>query len=225
MEKDLLKNIALFKSLNESELEKLAQVAYLQKFSKDNIIFLEDDTGTNLFIIKKGKVKISKLSNEGKEVILSILKDGDSFGEMSLLTGEKRSANVTSIEKSELLILQRDDFLNLLNSYPQISIFLLKDLSKKLQNADAQIKRLSLFKAAGKVASAIIQLIETNGVTKNNKMVLKETPSRQDLANLAGISRENVSRVITMFTKEGLISKDGNKIIIENFEKFKKLYT
>jgi len=94
----------------------------LKKFKKECIILMETDVGDSLFIISKGRVKISRLSDDGKEVILAILKEGDFFGELSLLDGESRSADVTAIEDSEILMLKREQFFNLLTSHPDISI-------------------------------------------------------------------------------------------------------
>ena len=225
MEIKLLKKVPFFNALKDKELEKLAKLSSLHKYGKDNVIFLEEDTGNSLFIINKGRVKISRISNEGKEVILAILKEGDFFGEMSMISGEKRSANVIPIENSELLILRADDFFNILNSHPEIAILLLKELAKRLRMADTQIKSLSLLDAVSRVASALIQLVETNGVLKEGKMIIEKLPSRQDLANIAGTSRETVSRAINLFIKEGFISKDGDNVIIEKPGKFRNLYS
>ena len=225
MEIKLLKKVPFFNVLKDSELEKLAKLSSLHKYGKDNIIFFEEDTGSSLFIINKGRVKISRISNEGKEVILAILKEGDFFGEMSMISGEKRSANVTSIEKSELLILRAEDFFNILNRYPEIAILLLKELAKRLRMADTQIKSLSLLDAVSRVASALIQLFESNSTLKRGKMVIEKLPSQQDLANIAGTSRETVSRAINLFIKEGYISKDKGSIIMEKPGKFRTLYS
>jgi len=224
MEVRLLKKVTLFNSLKEKELEKIANLSSLHKYKKDNIILMEAETGNSLFIINKGSVKISRVSDEGKEVILTILKEGDFFGEMSLLNGKTRSANVTAIEDSELLMLRREDFFNLLHSHPELSITLLKELAKRIRVSDTQIKSLSLLDAVGRVASAVMQLVETGGTIEKGKMILDKLPSQQDVANMAGTSRETVSRAFNLFIKEGYIVKKGNKIVIEKFEKFKHLY-
>ena len=224
MEIRLLKKVTLFKSLEEKELEKIANLSSLYKYKKESIILMEAEAGNSLFIISKGRVKISRISDEGKEVILAILKEGDFFGEMSLLNGHVRSANVTAIEDSELLRLRRDDFFNLLYSHPELSINLLKELAKRIRMSDTQIKSLSLLDAVGRVASALIQLVEVGGTIKEEKMIIEKLPSQQDVANMAGTSRETVSRAFKLFINEGYIVKKGNKIIIEKFEKFKRLY-
>ena len=224
METRLLKKVPIFSSLEEGELRKIANLSSLHKYKKDNIILMEAETGNSLFIINKGSVKISRVSEEGKEVILAILKEGDFFGEMSLLNGKTRSANVTAIENSELLMLRREDFYNLLNSHPELSVTLLKELAKRIRMSDTQIKSLSLLDAVGRVASTILQIVETGGTIEDGKMTIKKLPSQQDLANMAGTSRETVSRAFNLFIKEGYIVKEGNKIIIDRYEKFKHLY-
>ncbi len=224
MEIRLLKKVTLFKSLEEKELEKIANLSSFHKYKKESIILMEAEAGNSLFIISKGRVKISRISDEGKEVILAILKEGDFFGEMSLLNGHVRSANVTAIEDSELLMLKRNDFFNLLHSHPELSINLLKELAKRIRMSDTQIKSLSLLDAVSRVASAVIQLVEIGGTIREGKMIIEKLPSQQDLANMAGTSRETVSRAFKLFIEEGYIVKKGDKIVIEKFEKFKHLY-
>ena len=145
MEIELLKNIPLFSELNDRDLEKIIQVASRQRYHRDNLILIEEEVGSTMFIILSGKVKISRISDDGREVILSILSDGDFFGEMSLLDGHTRSANVTASEESELLVIRREEFLQMLRDFPQIAINLLKELAQRIRKSDEHIN-LSLYK-------------------------------------------------------------------------------
>ena len=225
MEVTLLRKVPFFNSLKENDLKKLARLTSLHTYKSDSIILMESEAGISLYLIAKGSVKVSRMSSEGKEVILSILKDGDFFGELSLLDGEARSANVTAIEDSELLILRRDDFLRILQEHPELSIFLLKELAKRIRKSDAQIKSLSLLNAAGRVGTVFIQSAETGGKIHDGKAYITKLPTQQDIAGMTGMTRETVSRAIRLLIEEKLISKSGNSIIIEDFEKFKEMYS
>jgi CRP-like cAMP-binding protein len=211
--------------LNESTLKKIVNIGTRKVFEKNDVILLEEDAGTALFIILKGKVKITRSSIDGREVILNILSDSDFFGEMAILDGLNRSATVIAIENSELFLIQRNDFLNLLKERPEVSIALLQELTKRLRSANMKIKALSLKDAEGKVASVILQLADDIGKIQHGKVEIDKLPLQQDLANMAGTSRETISRTLHSFTKKGLIEIDGNKLKILDYEKFKEAFS
>ncbi|KAA3602145.1 MAG: Crp/Fnr family transcriptional regulator [Calditrichaeota bacterium] len=216
-----LKKVPIFAGLTQFDLDKLASLVTVQHYAKDNLILLEEDMGRVLFMIGKGKVKISQINDDGREVILSILSSGDIFGEMALLDGSSRSASVTSLTDSELMILRRGDFLNLLEEYPKVSINLLKELARRLRKSDSQIKSLSLKDATGKVAYVILRLAEEIGIHRDNSIVINGLPMQQDIANMAGTSRETVSRVFSKLQQNGLIIKKGSKLTITDIEAYK----
>ena len=115
---EFLKNVPIFSELNDDTLIKLSQLGTLKSFEKDSIILSEQDAGSALFVMVSGKVKVARVSNDdkSKEVILTLLNPSDFFGEMALLDGLARSATVTSIEDSQVFIIQRNDFLDLFKS-------------------------------------------------------------------------------------------------------------
>jgi len=225
MNVEVLKTIPLFSELSEKDLQKIAQVATKQKYHKDNLILIEEEVGSTMFIILSGRVKISRISDDGREVILSILSDGDFFGEMSLLDGQTRSANVTAIEDSELMVIRREDFLQMLKDYPQIAINLLKELAQRIRKSDEHIKSLSLQDATGRVASTLLRIAEDSGVFRKGMVEISELPLQQDLANMAGTSRETISRVIKSLMLKGYLKKEKGKIIILDYEKFKSIFS
>lgn len=221
MNSQVLKQIPLFSELSDRDLEKIFQVASRQRYHKDNIILIEEEVGSTMFVILSGRVKISRISDDGREVILSILSDGDFFGEMSLLDGHTRSANVTAIEESELLVIRREEFLQMLKEFPQIAINLLKELAQRIRKSDEHIKSLSLQDATGRVASTLLRIAEDSGVFRRGQVEIQELPLQQDLANMAGTSRETISRVIKSLTDDGYLKKQSGKIIILDYEKFR----
>jgi CRP-like cAMP-binding protein len=221
MDISILKSISLFSELNDDDLRAIEKVAIHHNFKKDNMILVEEEVGSTMFIILEGRVKISRISEEGREVILSILSEGDFFGEMSILDGQTRSANVVTLEDSEILVIHREDFLRMLHSYPQIAINLLKELAHRLRRSDSQIKSLSLQNATGKVASTILRIADDSGKICMGKVEIPRLPPQQDLANMAGTSRETISRVLKTLEKRGYIKKHGSRLIILNYEMFR----
>lgn len=220
-----LQRIPLFGELDDDDLLRIANLLVPKKYKKNNLIIFEEDLGRNMFIIRKGRVKISGISDEGGEAIFSIFGEGDFFGELSIIDGLPRSATVTSIDDVELWVLNRGDFLELLQKYPQIAIVLLKELARRIRRSDLQIKSLSLKDARGRVGTTLMRLAEDIGVIRGGKVVIAELPLQRDLASLAGTSRETISRVITKFEEEGHMVKMENSLVFNDFDAFKRLFT
>ncbi len=225
MDKQLLKFFPLFADLAHEELEYISELVIERKFKKNNLIIFEDDVGNNLFVIKKGRVKISHISSAGGEAILAILGPGDFFGELSVIDGLGRSASVTSIDDVELIMLLREDFIQILKRVPKIAISLLKELAGRIRKSDSHIRSLSLLDAKGRVASTLIRLAEDIGKMQDGKVVIEELPLQRDLASIAGTSRETISRVIKKFEEEGFCSVSRNTLIFEHFTRFKQTYS
>jgi|APIni6443716594_1056825.scaffolds.fasta_scaffold73883_2 CRP/FNR family cyclic AMP-dependent transcriptional regulator len=221
---EFIRNVPVFADIEVAELAKIVRVGVRKKYKKGSIILLEEETGAALFVIVSGKVKIVRTDDEGREVILSILGENDFFGEMSILDGLSRSASVVAITKTELFMIHRRDFLKLMQDVPSVAISLLKEMTLRLRKADSQIKSLSLKDATGRVANVILQLADDIGTIRKGRVEIDELPLQQDLANMAGTSRETISRVVHSFIKKGLVEMRGNKLIISDYEKFKSLF-
>jgi cAMP-binding proteins - catabolite gene activator and regulatory subunit of cAMP-dependent protein kinases len=225
LQDNFLKYVPIFADLDVETLEKISKLGKRKTFYKDSVIFLEQESGSALFVIATGKVKVSRVSEDGREIILTILSESDFFGEMAILDGLSRSANVTAMEDSELFIIQRSDFVSLLYDHPEVSIALLLELTKRLRAADVKIKSLSLKDAEGKVATVILQLADDMGKIKQGNVEIEKLPLQQDLANMAGTSRETISRTLHSFAKKNLIEMEGSKLRILDYSKFKDLYS
>ena len=219
---DLLKSVSLFWDLEQTELGYISDKMVSKNFDNGNLIFLEESEGENLFFVVEGSVKITRLSKDGREVILAILNAGDFFGEMSLLDGEARSANVIALEKTEVLSLNRDDFLVVLHDYPKIAIQLLKEMTSRLRKSDRQIVSLSLSDAEKRIALCIVRFADEQGVIKNGQVTIPKIPIQQDIANMAGTSRETVSRAMSLLTEEKYIERNGKELKILNYKSFIK---
>ena len=225
MSYQLLKNLPLFGELEDGDMREIWEQVHTRTYKKGNIILFEEDPGDSLFIINEGKVKITRLSEEGKEVILSILGEGEFFGEMSLLDGESRSANVIALSDSEVFILKRQDFLEIIHKNPQIAITLLEELARRIRKSDQQIEFLSLSDAENRVALTLLRLAEESGTFKMGQVTIDELPMQQDMANMSGTSRETISRMLSEFKDKEYIDRKGKKLIILDYEKFRLEFT
>ena len=222
---DHLKNVPIFADLSSSDLEKISNKMISRNYNKGQVIILEESKGETFFVIKTGEVKVTKLSDDGREVILAILGESDFFGEMSLLDGEGRSANIVANEDSAVLTLSRNDFLSCLESYPKIAISLLEELAVRLRKSDKHIESLSLSDSEHRIGITIARLAEEIGTIKKGVVSIKKLPFQQDIANMAGTSRETVSRTIKLFEDKKILTRNGRALTIFDFNSFKKSFS
>lgn len=222
---ELLRSVPIFSDLNQNDINKISERMVSRTYDKGRVILLEEATGETFFVIAGGSVKVTRLSDDGREVILAILGEGDFFGEMSLLDGAGRSANVISLDNSEVLTLSRNDFLEILETYPKIAISLLEELTMRLRKSDQQIESLSLSNVEHRIGMTLIRLSEELGRIKNGKVRIVNFPFQQDIANMAGTSRETVSRTFTLFEEKGMIEKDGRTLAINDYSAFCRLFS
>ncbi|MCH2650744.1 MAG: Crp/Fnr family transcriptional regulator, partial [Candidatus Marinimicrobia bacterium] len=209
---ELLQSVALFWDLSEEELGYISEKMIARHYESGKFIFLEDSEGEQCFFVVQGSVKVTRLSKDGREVILAMLNEGEFFGEMALLDGESRSANVIALEETEVLTLNREDFLVVLHDYPQIAIQLLKEMAHRLRKSDRQIASLSLSDAEKRIALCIIRFADEQGVIRRGQVNISKVPIQQDIANMAGTSRETVSRAINLLEKEHFIKRQGREL-------------
>jgi CRP/FNR family transcriptional regulator, cyclic AMP receptor protein len=220
----LMKRVPLFTRLKDVEVSQVVNQCVRRECKKEQVILVEEEVGQMLFIILKGTVKVTRTSEEGREVILTILKSGDFFGELSLLDGKGRSATVIAMDDSELLTLRRSEFLLIIEKYPQLSIELLKILGSRIRKCDIQIENITLHDSVGRVGASLIHVAEQTGYSREKSMVIPKILVQQDLANMSGTARETISRVMSHFEQRGLLERHGHRVVIIDFARFKREY-
>ena len=221
---DHLRNVPIFTDLTDSDLTKIASKMVPRVYEKGQMILLEESMGETFFIITQGAVKVTRLSADGREVILAILGESDFFGEMSLLDGEGRSANIVANEDAKVLTLSRSDFLDCLESYPKIAIALLEELAIRLRKSDQQIESLSLSDSEHRIGITLIRLAGELGTIKQGHVTIKNLPYQQDIANMAGTSRETVSRTLKLLEDKKLVRRENRNLTIYNFDAFRQAF-
>ena len=214
MDKSFLLKVPLFEGLKEEELEAIASVTITRSFSKDQVIILAEEEGDALFLINTGQVKVSIVSEDGREVILSLLGEGAVFGELALLDEKPRSANVVAMSDAELYMLHRSDFLQLLYRVPKIAITLLAELATRLRKTDRKIEGLALLDVTSRISETLLQLADEQGEEHSEGLHIPNRPTHQQLANMSGTTRETVSRVLKRLEAQGYIVCKGRTITI-----------
>lgn len=206
----LLRTIPLFSGVCDPELEQIAGVAAHRKVSRGTVIVRSGDPTDSLYILINGSARVMNSDEEGREVILSILGPGDFFGEMGLIDGSPRSANVVAVEPCELLILGKHEFERCMQDNFQVAKKLMQILVRRLREADRNIESLALLDVYGRVARLLLDMSED----ASGKRVVRQKISKQDMARMIGASREMVSKVMRDLEVGGYIISEGDHITI-----------
>jgi CRP-like cAMP-binding protein len=207
----MLRKVPLFSQLSDQDIARLAEVARERTYPKNAVIVFEDDPGDALYLVIRGQVKVVLIGEDGREVILSVLKEGDCFGEMALIDDQPRSAHVIAMEDADVLVLRREDFQRKLTELPGIALALLRTLSRRLREADEKIGGLVLLDVGGRVAQLLLKLADENDGVNITRKITHHT-----IAQMVGSSRETVSRTIRELTEKGLIEISRRAITIKD---------
>ncbi len=209
---DIISQAPLFNGLSEEQLSQIRQIAIDEFYDKGKTVFLESNDCNGFYIVVAGKVKIYKVSFEGKEQILHIYGPGNPFGEVPVFSGQKYPANAETILKSHLLFFPRPAFVDLISENPSLSLNMLAVLSMRLRQFTVQIENLSLKEVPARLASYLIYLADEQ--TTGDFVSL--TISKGQLASLLGTIPETLSRILAKMNKQNLIQVEGRNIKLLN---------
>ncbi|MFP4662063.1 MAG: Crp/Fnr family transcriptional regulator [Halanaerobiales bacterium] len=212
-----LSSIELFSDFNEDYLHKLNNITFLRKYKKEDYIFIEGEKSDAFYIIREGKVKIVKTSVDGKEKILNIMGSGDFLGEMGVIESKPRSASGIALTSLEVLVIEREDFMKLIQDNPLIALKIIVELAKRLRHANEDIELL----AFSDVETRLKELFRRMAVAGETagKMTLEKI-THHEIADHIGTSRETVTRLINRLVDHQLIEIDKEKILLINLDKW-----
>ncbi len=214
-----LKQTTIFQGLPVEQLTKLANLSIARSHDKGDILFHQGDDGIGFFIVKSGRIKVFKLSNEGKEQILHIFGERAHFAEVPALDGKCFPASAAAIEPSEVLFFPRERFLTLLEQQPALAINMLKSFARHLRRFSHLIDTLVLREVPARLATYLLGLSKQNDVAE---IVELDLPKGQLAARLGTIP-ETLSRVFSKLNREGLIEVHGAKIELLDLKRLKQL--
>jgi len=211
---NLLAEIPLFEELSEGELSIVAQRVRQRRYKEGDTIFHRNDPGVALYLIISGKVKIHNETTDGTDCIIAILSEGEFFGELAVIDGNERSADATTIEPTELLMLTKDDLHDILQRYPKISLTLLSTLSGRLRRTTEAYLAYSTLDVNGRLALQLLRLSEQHGVMTRDGVRIDLHLTQTDLGALVGASRESVNKVMGFFRRQNYLAMDDRGCII-----------
>lgn len=208
----MLRSLPMFAGCSDDRLREIAAVSTRRRAPRGEMIVRAGEQTDALYILISGSARVGSSDADGREVILSLLGPGDFFGEMGLIDGSPRSADVTASESCQLLVITRQDFQHILANNFDVVMYLLRNLVLRLRDADRKIESLALLDVYGRVARLLLDLSEADDV---GRRVLARKFTKQDMAKMVGASREMVSRVIKDLESSGFIKRDNGRVVIE----------
>jgi len=197
--------IPLFQGLDRKHYDELAMIVTDQGFQKGESIFAEEDEGTGFYVVISGRVKIFKLSPEGKEQILHIFGPGEPFGEVAVFTGRRFPASAEALEETRAFFFARKEFMDLIRRDPSLALNMLAVLSHRLRRFSGLIENLSLKEVPGRLAAYLLYFQEEK---KGGENLLLEI-SKNQLASLLGTIPETLSRILARMNRENFIDSTG----------------
>ncbi len=209
---DVLINSQLFGGLPEEHIKEIEKISIDKHFKKGELIFFDGDEGIGFYLVVEGVVNVYKLSSEGKEQILHIVKAGETIGAVPVFSGRSYPANARAISKSHLLFFPRGKFVQLITEKPSLTMNILALLSMRLREFTIQVENLSLKEIPGRLAAYLLYLSQEQG----NKDVIKLNISKVQLANLLGTGPESLSRTLGNMKSKKLVEEDGSNIRLIN---------
>ncbi|MHA7836719.1 MAG: Crp/Fnr family transcriptional regulator [bacterium] len=209
---DSLRAIPLFRRVSEGDLEELATHLIERRFPKNATVVEEGLPGDYMYVIREGRVKVTKASEDGREKIMNFLEAGAFFGDMALLGNETRSASVKTLEESLLLALSRRDFIDLLRQSPDLSLAVIEELANRLRETNEQARSLSFQGVEERTRSLFERIARSDGRVGGVRMTPALT--HQQIADMVGTSRETVTRAIKQLKESGWLAQEGKRYVI-----------
>lgn len=204
----------LFKGMTSQEMDMVHKMTTMKSFQKKESIYLMGQPGKSVYILKKGVVKVSKILPDGRELVMGLLKPGEIFGELEAVNEEDRQTQAEAHEDVMICVMNREDFLKVMQSKPELGIRLSKIIGFRRRVIENKLENLVFKTPPQKLASLILDLSEQFGKKDSKGVLIDLALTHQDIANLTAASRTTVTETLQSFKDQGLIDIQGKKILV-----------
>ena len=206
----VLKSVPLFAAFSDQQISTLLNYVQHRSYPRNVYVMQAGDETDSLYVILSGKVKVVIADDQGREVILGYMSANDFFGEMGILDDSPRSASVYTLEPCEMLRLSKSGFVNCIKDNVDVAMLVIRNLVKRLREADRKIENLALVDVSGRVARLLLDMAQD----VDGRLVVPSMPAKQEIARMIGASREMVSRVVKELETRGLIRAERRSVVI-----------
>lgn len=210
-------------NLSSAELGELIKFMHLETYQKGEYVFLSGDPSTTVYSLLYGSVQLNHQTAQGRQFTLTIIKEGEIFGETSLAGEEKRRWTAQAVENSTLCAIQKNDFLHFSRSNPKMTLGITKLLHQQIIGLENKLEELIFKNMEARLAHTLLWLAERFGECRGTSVAIRLKLTNQDLAHLIGAARETVSSIIAQWKRQGVLSKTGGKIHLHHKETLKSI--
>lgn len=219
-----LSRINIFRELPRAIITQLAKITVEKEFSKTELIFGPYDAEERVFVVREGEVEIYQLSPEGKKVIIDILVPGNIFGNSYFGSGYDVDINDFAMARSGVIlcIFKKSEFMNIMEKMPQLALNLIGEISRKLNEADSRIRDLALSDATNRLIGELMRFGKKAGKEMGNKIILGTRLTHEELAELTGVTRETVTRVLKKLRQDKIVDINSSRHFVIDKHKVEK---
>jgi CRP/FNR family transcriptional regulator, cyclic AMP receptor protein len=222
--RDVLRAIPLFAALEEHDLRSLVTIATRRTFPPDRDVVREGDTNADLYAVVTGMLRVSVRAQDGRSCALHLLGPGGFFGEISVVDGRARSANVTTLKSSELIVVPRDELLALIDRSPRLAMNLLTAMASLVRRLTTHVQELTAVPVSTRVARKLVEIGDHFGTPINaNQLALPPAMSQQDLAEHVQATRESVNKCLAGWMKQGIVQRTKTQLVISDRARLREL--
>lgn len=217
-----LENFNLFQGLTEEHMMTLDKITSDKEFPKSHPIYFPNEPSSSIYFLKKGRVKLTRTSPDGKEMILALVNPGEVFGELAMMDDGDRTDLAVALDNCMICAVSKNDFKNFLEKNPELNLKITKLIGIKLRKYSERIEELVFKDAPERVISFLLNLANDHGKRVGDEIFVKPFLTHQNIAELTACSRQTVNSVLTDLREQELIDFDRRKLIIHNYELLKK---
>lgn len=218
-----IKDIPIFNTLTSPDQKEISPYLLPATYRKKETVFSEGDPSEWFYIVKKGKVKITKLSTEGKELILEIIQPLEFFGGVAVLRGFPYPANAVAMENTEVIRIARKNLLKIMDRFPNLMYCMATNIGERIKGSHEALKSIALEKVESRMASLLMKLADKAGRQTPEGLLIDMKLTKQDLAEMVGTTVETSIRTMSKFSKAGILHSRSGKIVITDIERLKSL--
>jgi CRP-like cAMP-binding protein len=218
-----LENFNIFKDLKEESMQELHRITSMQDIPKNQPIYFPQEPSNSIFFLKKGRVKLSRTSSDGKEMILALVNMGEVFGEMAFFDEGERNEFATALDDCLVCAINKNEFKGFVDKNPELNLRITKLIGLKLKKYSERIEELVFKDAEQRLVSFLLRLADENGKQIGEEIFVKPFLKHQDIAELTATSRQTVNSILTDLREKRVINFDRKKLIIYNREKLTSL--
>ena len=218
-----LSKISVFSTLSAAELKELTPYLISTSVRKKDVIFSEGDPSEWFYVVTEGKVKITKLSQDGKEIILELIHPMDFFGGLAVIRGFPYPANAIAMEDSKLLKISRSNLMRVLDRFPNLMYCMAQQVGDRMKESHETLKNIALERVEARIAALLLKLSDKTGRKVDEGIAIDMKLTKQDIAEMVGTTVETSIRTMSKLKKMGIVAESEGKIVIKNLEKLKAL--